>query len=657
MKRIFLFSLLLVATVAPAQFDAIRTLTPTNGQEVLRPVEAQIFSAPQAEYPALETKLLEVFKSPETTLEGKQYTCRMLRFCASEACVPVLAPKLADPELSSFVRLVFQGLETPAVDKALIAALSRANDTIRIGIIGTLGQRSESPKSVKAIRKYLKSRNPEVQLAAITALGNIGGKNATKALVKAKVRPEFSNPWKHAQLRCAGTLDAKTAERAYRKFLAEDHDDEIRAAALVGLTTLSPADAATEVLSLLSSDNARLKQTATGLLAILPTEKMIGSLTEMTPENQVLVISTLSDRQAVEAEGAMLQLAVGENEAIRNAAFQALEYIGGVQSIEILVAAAPHDDYAFNSLCGLNADGTDAGIIQALEAPGDNIVRGKMIECLTFRKTRAALPLFIELAEGDWSRNCKAAIDGMAILVFEDDFSAYAELFTATSNEKKLQALEKSIATAAQRLPDADACTRPLINASGQLDGEAKYAVIRALGSIGGDAAHGLLTQAVTNQTPEIKDAAVRGLAGWPTIDVADQLLELSVSSTNETHQVLALRGYIRLAGTLYDFEPVFEMCQKAAAATDRSAELIAVISCVKRFHFPEVLDFLAELLDNPEIFTEAGEAICQLAPHSRLQKLAVPIVERIAETATDENLAKKAHALLTAYHEQAQEQ
>ena len=80
MKRIITLCLLAAATLAHAQLDAIRTLTPEQGQEVRRPVEAEIFATPAGELPTLEAELLEIFQSPETTLEGKQYTCRMLRF-------------------------------------------------------------------------------------------------------------------------------------------------------------------------------------------------------------------------------------------------------------------------------------------------------------------------------------------------------------------------------------------------------------------------------------------------------------------------------------------------------------------------------------------------------------------------------------------------
>jgi hypothetical protein len=39
--------------------------------------------------------LLEIFQSSDTTLEGKKYSCRILRYCASAISVPVLQ-RIAD---------------------------------------------------------------------------------------------------------------------------------------------------------------------------------------------------------------------------------------------------------------------------------------------------------------------------------------------------------------------------------------------------------------------------------------------------------------------------------------------------------------------------------------------------------------------------------
>ena len=57
MKRILTISLLLAASMAGAQLEAIRTLTPEQGQEVRRPVEAKVFGASSDALPALETEL------------------------------------------------------------------------------------------------------------------------------------------------------------------------------------------------------------------------------------------------------------------------------------------------------------------------------------------------------------------------------------------------------------------------------------------------------------------------------------------------------------------------------------------------------------------------------------------------------------------------
>ncbi|VGO20166.1 HEAT repeat domain-containing protein [Pontiella sulfatireligans] len=648
MKRIIVFSLLLTAAVSYAQFDALRTLTPEQGQDVRRPVEAKIFASTQEELAAHEAALLEIFQASDTTLEGKQYTCRMLRHCASEASVPVLEKELLNPELSQFVRRVLQGLKASSANDALIAPLPAASNKITAGIIGTLGQRG-SEQSVKTIAPYLESENAEIQRAAITALGNIGGKKARKALAGAKVDSKFSSEWKMAQIKSAEKLKPRSvlffrsnpALKVYKAFL-DDGDENIRCAALVGVAKADADEAADMVLAELNSENARIRNTALGLLAVLPSDELVEEIEELDTPSQILVISELSDRKATEAETVVLKLAASENAAIKTAAFQALEHVGGAASIQPLIDAALDNADAYNALCGLNATGTDVAVIQALETTKNEKVKVKMLECLTARQAKTALPAFVTLAKGDWNRTSASAISGMASLVSEKDFSIYADMMLSTDNKKKIMALEKSIATAGQRLPDTTACALPLIEAYDKAKGEAKYAIIRSLGSIGGDAARGLLTQAMASIDPKIQDAAIRGLANWPSMDVAGQLLQLATAAADDKHRVIALRGYIRLAGTVPDFKPAFAMCQKALATTDRPAEIKSIISCAKRFKEPQVLDFLAVQLDNPEVFTEAGWAICEISGHWKLKQPSIPILQRIAET-DDQILAKEA--------------
>lgn len=648
MKHLFTLIALLSATLAHGQFEAIRTLTPEQGQEVRRPVEAKIFGSPAEELPALEAELLDIFQASNTTLEGKQYACRMLRFCASEACVPALGQELLNPELSQFVRLVFQGLDSKAADTALLAALPQADEQIQIGIIGTLGQRG-TKDAVSAIAPFLNSENADAQFAAITALGNIGGRKAVKALAMAEVKPEFSALSKQAQISAAngnrhypfGIFSAQSGRSVSESLLADENED-VRCAALVGLAQANPKKASPTVLDALASDNLRYRNTAIGLLPLLPTGQLTSVRLGMKAENEVLLINELARRGATEAEG-MLILATGnENEDIRNAAIRALGKVGGAEAIELLVADAPTDEVAYGALCELNATGTDEAIVEAMAAADDNL-KVKYIECLSARQAKAALPALVELAKGGWSRTSAAAINGMANLVAGPDFASYAALILATDNKKKLGALEKSIGDAAQRLPDPNACALPLIEAYGKAKGEQQYAIIRSLGSIGGDAAKTLLTVSLESPAPEIRDAAVRGLCNWPTLDAADQLIELAETTDQEKYKVLALRGYIRLANTLNDEKKALPMCEKAAALTDRPAELKSIIACAKRFKSEEVINFIAPFIENPEVVDEAGQAMIEQTWHWKYKTMAVPHLERYIELTDNEQMKRYA--------------
>jgi HEAT repeat protein len=644
MKHLVTLCLLLATSMASAQLEALRTLTPEQGQEVRRPIEALIFGSTSAALSGHEAVLLEIFQSSETTLEGKKYSCRMLRHCASATSIPVLAPKLTDPELSHYVCLVLQGLNTPEVDLALITALSAASPEQKIGIIGSLGQRG-SEKSVKASASYLSDSPAELQFAALTALGDIGGNAAANVLAKAQVLPQFSNALKLARMRVAEDLPEKQAAEIFMEYRL-DSNEHVQVVSLIGMTHLAPEKFTAEVLSILDSRNPQHRRAAIGLLPQLPTDALIASLTEQSPENQIILMSELSDRHAEEAEESVICVLTDENKPLQEAVFTTLGHIGGIKSATLLIPLSQKNTAAYKALCSLNAAGADEAIIQTLIRSKDDAVQVKMIECLTARQAKIALPSFMEIAKGDWSRTRAAAIAGMASLVSENDFAPYAELMLSANQQKKITALEKSVIIAAQRQPDADQCALPFIKVFGMAKGENAYAIIGALGGIGGESARVLLTQALLSPDPEIKDAAIRGLANWPSLDAADQLLEIATTAETASQQVLAIRGYIRLAGTVKDPALNLKMCKKAAAATDRTAELKSIIGCAKRNRNQDVLNFLTTQLDNPEVFTEAGWSICEISSDKKLKKSSIPALERIARC-DDKKLADAAQKQL----------
>jgi len=56
-----------------------------------------------------------------------------------------------------------------------------------------------------------------------------------------------------------------------------------------------------------------------------------------------------------------------------------------------------------------------------------------------------------------------------------------------------------------------------------------------------------VLRSALADENPEIRDAAVRALAEWPTPTVQEDLLHIARTSDNPVHKVLSLQAYIRM--------------------------------------------------------------------------------------------------------------
>jgi len=130
-----------------------------------------------------EASLLDVVKS-DAKYAGKQYACRELSIIGTEQSAPVLAPMLTNQEYSDMARYALERIPGEAVDKALLAALPKAEGKAKVGIVNSLGERG-TKSAAGEIAKLADNSDKVLAGAAISALGKIGGPDALKALDKA----------------------------------------------------------------------------------------------------------------------------------------------------------------------------------------------------------------------------------------------------------------------------------------------------------------------------------------------------------------------------------------------------------------------------------------------------------------------------------------
>ena len=81
-------------------------------------------------------------------------------------------------------RYALERIPGEAVDKALLAALPKAEGKAKVGIVNTLGERG-TKSAAGEIAKLVDNSDKVLAGAAISALGKIGGPDALKALDKA----------------------------------------------------------------------------------------------------------------------------------------------------------------------------------------------------------------------------------------------------------------------------------------------------------------------------------------------------------------------------------------------------------------------------------------------------------------------------------------
>jgi HEAT repeat protein len=188
----------------------------------------------------IEKSLLSVLELPDATRAGKDFVCRQLSIIGTERSVPTLAKMLTNEEYSDMARFALERIPGPAVDAALLGALPKTSGKTKVGIINSLGERSDS-KAVPALDKLAYETEPMIAEAAISALGKIASAEATEALAKAKdkVFDKLKVVALDAYLKCADQLVAygkKTQALAiYKELQKEALPKPIRAAAAKGM--------------------------------------------------------------------------------------------------------------------------------------------------------------------------------------------------------------------------------------------------------------------------------------------------------------------------------------------------------------------------------------------------------------------------------------
>jgi len=146
---------------------------------------------------------------------------------------------------------------------------------------------------------------------------------------------------------------------------------------------------------------------------------------------------------------------------------------------------------------------------------------------------------------------------------------------------------------------------------------DATKGVILTLGAVSGDPdALAMERKALASGNKALYSQALRALAAWPNASAAEDLLKLAKGSSPKVDRLVALRGYIRIAGletARLTGAQRTQMLKTAMGLADRTDEKKQVVSSLQNATTLEALNMLKQYMDDPALRAEAEMAAATL--------------------------------------------
>jgi HEAT repeat protein len=605
-----------------------------------------------------ERQLIETLRSAPAA--EKAIACKQLSVYGSKAAVPELAKLLSDEELASWSRIALEAIPDPSADAALMEAAKQLQGRLAIGTINSLGVR-RSAGAVELLVNRLKEADTQVAAAAAVALGRIGNDAATKTLRESLA---ISAPPVRSAVAEGCVLCAERLMSAGKHDAAAQIYDEVRRAGVPQQRILEATRGAILargergiplLLEQLRSDDKKSFQIGLTTARELPgsevTKALATELDSVPPGRAALIVTAIGDRGVGELPQAVLNAASSGDKQLRLAAIRVVGKLGDAASIPTLLDAAVNSDRevrqaAREALAQLKGENVDAKLASSLSTAGD-VSLPVLIEIVGARRIDAASPSLVKALRHSDQEVRAAALAALGATAGPDHLVVLISQVDEATNRSEAEAAGRALQEASVRMPDREATAQQLAAAMSRGSAATKVRLIQILGAMGGPNALASIAAAAQSEDKELQDIGTRVLGEWMTADAAPHLY--TIASDDHAYKTRALRGYLRIARQL-DIPDAqrLDMCRKALAIAERSAERSLALDAMKRCPSAESVQLATSLVNDAELRDRAvetaifiGEKIKDSDPEA-----AATAGQKVLEVAPPRELAERARAL-----------
>ncbi len=602
---------------------------------------------------AQEDKLLAILKS-DAPLKEKGDACRELAQAGTKQAVPVLAPLLADEQLSHMARFALEPIADPSVDVALRDALGKVKGRLLVGVISSLGVRKDT-QAIEPLAKLLTETDPAVAQAAARALGSIGGA-AVPALEGAlsTSTPAVQFAVCEGLFRCAEARPPADATAIYDKLRTLPNlPYQVRVAALRGAIQSRGDKGVPLMVETIRTEAYVSAADAIRISMEMPgpevTQALVGELAQANEEKQILLLKALGYRGDAVAATALVPLAQSGPAARRVAAIRSLVQLLNPSLLPLLATLAkdPEPPVSGAALAGLTAfpgKEADAALVALLES-SDAKTRKAATEAVAQRRITAAVPALLNTTGDADSGVASASFKALGDLAGVADIPAVVD---ALSQTKAVPAAESALSAICARQPDPAICTDKLLPGLAKAQGEPKLALLRVLGTAGGPKALDAVRAAAADSDASVKETALRILCDWPKPDALPDLTGIAKTNADPKFKILALRGQLRLIPlqTVPDAQKVSQIKQ-ILPLLERKDDHGLALATLADLPTAESLALVVPYLRRGELREEANIAAVAIA-QKIVDRHPAEVAEAMKQVQTGNNwLADRARQLL----------
>ena len=336
----------------------------------------------------------------------------------------------------------------------------------------------------------------------------------------------------------------------------------------------------------------------------------------LEPEGQAALLEALGDRADAAARPVVLDMLKGEQESVRAAALRALGPLGTVGDVPVLVGKAAEGselekEAARQALVRLRGENVNKAVVSAM-SEGEPGARIALLGVLAARNAREALPTVMEsVADADASVRL-AALGALRYLADESNTAGIVGLVRGAKEDAERRKAELALLMVCSR--GGEACAEAIVAGLGDANTPSQIALLHALARAGGPKALEAVVARLEDDDEAVGDEAVRMLSIWRDPAVKPQLLAIAKESKSERHQVLAIRGLVRLARPQDEKPADLEGLAEAMGLAKRPDEKRLVLGVLGGVASPESLALATPALGDRAVAEEAGLATVMIA-------------------------------------------